>query len=342
MVSIKNYLGFTLPLLLLLTAATAQDSYVIHMLETPPIKSIRGMSAVNDSVLWVSGTEGKVGFTTNRGKQWNWMSVPGYDTCDWRTIIAFSSQRALLLNAGEPARIVLTTNGGKTWNQVYYNDTKGIFFDGMTFRNEQEGMAIGDPLNGRFTIIYTHDGGLSWQPAATEIQPVAKDGEAIFAASNSSITKLSDGNACFVSGGTVSRFFSGWHHWKAVNWPMIQGRSGTGAFSVAFYNRQNGIAIGGDYMNDTIKRNNCLITDDAGLHWKSPLLPPGGYRSCVKYVSAKILIATGTSGTDLSKDGGLHWYKLSDTGFHAIAVSPGGKSVWLAGKERIAELVGNP
>lgn len=335
----RNYLLFTIPLLLLLTHATAQDVYSIQMLENPPIKSIRGMSAVNDSVLWISGTGGKVGITTNSGKSWQWITVPGYDTCDWRTIYAFSNKRALLLNAGEPASILLTTNTGKTWERVYFNDTKGIFFDGMTFKNKQEGMAIGDPLNGRFTIIHTHNGGLTWQPATAKEQPVAQNGEAIFAASNSSIITLLDGNACFVSGGTVSRFFKGWHQWKTVNWPMTQGSAEKGAFSVAFFNQHKGIAVGGDYMHDSINYQNCLLTEDGGLHWKAPLLPPTGYRSCVKYISDRILIATGPSGTDLSEDGGLHWKKISETGFHAIAVSPSGKSVWLAGSGRIAALV---
>jgi photosystem II stability/assembly factor-like uncharacterized protein len=327
----QNYLLFTLSLLLGFTASRAQRTYTIQRLENPPIKSIRGMSAVNDSVLWVSGTNGKVGVTTNGGKLWKWMSVPGYDTCDWRTIYAFSSERALLLNAGEPASIVLTTNGGKTWKQVYHNDTKGIFFDGMTFRNEKEGVAIGDPLNGRFTVVRTHNGGLTWLPSADA--PAASVGEAIFAASNSSVISLKDGKTCFVSGGTVSRFFK---DWKAVEWPVIQGRSGTGAFSVAFYDQLRGIAVGGDYMNDTLTTDNCLLTNDGGLHWKKPIRPPHGYRSCVKYISAKILIATGTSGTDVSEDGGLHWQNISKEGFHVIASCNG--RVWLAGSGKMAEL----
>jgi photosystem II stability/assembly factor-like uncharacterized protein len=328
----RNYLFFTIAFFLFISPAIAQNTYSIHMLENPPIKSIRGMSIVNDSTVWVSGTEGKAGVTTNGGKDWKWISVPGYDTLDWRTIFAFSSERALLLNAGEPASIVLTTNGGKTWQTVYHNDTKGIFFDGMTFKNAREGMAIGDPLNGKFTIITTQDGGLSWQQAKQ--QPVAKEGEAIFAASNSSITTLPDGTACFVTGGTFSRFFKGE---KPVNWSMIQGSSGTGAFSVAFYNQLKGIAVGGDYMNDTLTTDNCLLTTDGGLHWKKPLLPPRGYRSCVKYISPEILIATGPSGTDLSEDGGLHWKKISEVGFNVITTYNG--KGWLAGRARIAEIV---
>ena len=335
----RNNLLITITLLLIFTHTAAQRIYSIQMLEKHPIKSIRGMSAVNDSVLWVAGTGGIVGITNDKGKNWQWITVPGYDTCDWRTLYAFSKERALLLNAGEPASIVMTNNSGQTWKRVYFNDTKGIFFDGMTFKNKNEGMAIGDPLDGRFTIIYTHNGGLTWQPAAIKEQPVAQNGEAIFAASNSSILNLPDGNAAFVSGGTVSHFFKGWNKWQSTDWPMTQGSAGKGAFSVAFFNQQKGIAVGGDYTHDTISAQNCLFTEDGGQHWEKPVLPPNGYRSCVKYISEDLVIATGTSGTDLSEDGGLHWKKISENGFHAIAVSPSGKSVWLAGSAKIAALV---
>jgi photosystem II stability/assembly factor-like uncharacterized protein len=332
----RNNLFLIISFLFTFFQATAQRHYTIRPLETPPIKSIRGMFAVSDSVIWVSGTQGKAGISTDAGQHWIWITVPGYDTCDWRTLYAFSSKRALLLNAGEPASIAMTINGGETWESVYFNDTRGIFFDGMTFRNNREGIAIGDPINGRFTLIQTKDGGKTWQTA--QQQPIALEGEAIFAASNSSILAIED-KAAFVTGGTHSRFITGWNTWQATNWDMIQGQSGTGAFSVAFYDHLNGVSVGGNYMNDTISTNNCFITNDGGKHWKAAVTPPHGYRSCVKYISKKLLIASGTSGTDISEDGGIHWKKISDTGYHVIVVSPNGKHTWLAGKERIAELV---
>lgn len=334
----RNNLLFNILLIVCSLSAKAQHTYTIRSLETPPIKSIRGMYAVNDSVLWVSGTQGKAGLTTDAGKHWKWITVKGYDTCDWRTLYAFSTQRALLLNAGEPASIMLTTNGGETWTSVYHNSTTGIFFDGMTFRNKMEGVAIGDPLNGEFVNLHTTDGGKSWTPG-TGSPITSQKGEAIFAASNSSITTYQDGKACFVTGGTVSRFFSGWNNWTSTPLPMIQGSAATGPFSVSFFDRLHGVITGGDYMHDTITKGNCLITEDGGQHWKSPVTPPQGYRSCVKYITNKMLVATGTSGTDISEDGGMHWKKISDIGFHVIAVSPHSKHIWLAGKERIAELV---
>lgn len=314
----------------------AQAGYSIHQEDAPPIKSIRGMSVLNNGVIWLSGTEGKVGRTTDNGAHWDWITVPGYDTCDWRSLVAFSDKRALLLNAGEPAHLMLTTDGGHSWKEVYSNHTKGIFFDGMAFRNAKEGIAIGDPINGRFMVIRTKDGGATWQEDPFNVLPVAKEGEAIFAASGTSVRVMPGGQVCFVTGGTNSRFISGWEQWTPVEWNFIHGSPGTGAFSVAFADKKNGIAVGGDYTKDTVTAGNCLVTKDGGRSWQPVTTPPGGYRSCVQYIGMNTYVATGTSGTDISEDGGLNWYNISKEGYHVAGIAPGGKRVWLAGSKKLA------
>lgn len=314
--------------------ARAQQSWEIRLTDPPSIGSIRGMSVVNNAVVWVSGTGGKAGVTTDAGAHWKWVTVQGHDSCDWRSLIAFSDKRALLLNAGEPAFMMLTTDGGDNWQEVYHNDTKGIFFDGIAFKNAAEGIAVGDPINGKFMIIQTKDSGRTWQLQEEAKRPSAADGEAIFAASNSSVKRTGNGNGCFITGGKASRFFTGWNNWKSVNWPMLSGSAGTGAFSIAFRGK-HAVVTGGDYMNDTLTRLNCVYTTNGGKNWQLPPAPPAGFRSCVQYISDKLVIATGTSGTDISEDGGLHWRNISKTGFHVAGVSPDGKRVWLAGSRKM-------
>lgn len=326
----------TLFLPLLFLHATAQSGYSIHQHDAPPIKSIRGMNVLPNGVIWLSGTEGKVGRSTDNGEHWNWITVPGYDTCDWRSLVAFNDKRALLLNAGEPAHLLLTTDGGATWKEVYTNHTKGIFFDGMAFRNPKEGIAIGDPIDGRFMVIRTKDGGNTWQEDPLATRPVAGEGEAIFAASGTSLRVMPNGEACFITGGNVSRFISGWQAWKPVEWNFIHGSAGTGAFSIAFADKQHGVAVGGDYTKDTVTAGNCLITKDGGRTWKPVITPPGGYRSCIQYIGDNTFVATGTSGTDISEDGGLNWHTITKDGYHVAGVAPAGKRVWLAGSKKLA------
>ncbi|GAA0547754.1 beta propeller repeat protein [Chitinophaga japonensis] len=336
---LKKVYGCVLCCCLFFLQLSAQQKYVLAPLPQGPLKSIRGLCVLTDSLVWASGTGGMVGKSTDGGRQWQWVQVPGCDSCDWRDITAFNEQEALVINAGEPAHIFVTTDGGATWQRVYYNDTKGIFFDAMDFRSRQEGLAIGDPLEGRFTLLSTQDGGRNWrlQPDA----PVAATGEALFAASGSGLYYLPGGDICFATGGLTARFFRQHQgRWQSVALPILQGRPSTGVFSIAFRNSRQGVAVGGDYSNDTLRLQNCALTSDGGRTWMAPLTPPGGYRSSVCWTGPHSLIATGTSGTDVSADGGQHWQLISKEGYHVVQRARKGTAVFLAGAGgRLAKLV---
>lgn len=315
----------------LLQAQQTVGGYHIQIITTnPPIKSMRGLSVVDDNVVWVSGTGGMVGRSINGGDSWEWHQVKGCDSCDWRSLYAFNDRKALVLNAGEPAHLFLTEDGGQSWQQVYFNATPGIFFDAMTFYNEKEGIAIGDPLQQHFTLLRTHDGGKTWQLDAPSISPGAITGEAIFAASGTSLIATGN-NLCFATGGTVARLHKAGKKWESLPIPIIQGQASTGVFSIAFLSARKGIAVGGDYKNDTLRANNCLLTSDGGRTWTAPRTAPGGYKSCVAYITPQLLITTGTSGTDISVNGGMDWKKIGE-GFNCAAKARNGKRVFLTGK----------
>lgn len=310
----------------------------IQELVKGPIKSIRGMSVVSDQVVWVSGTEGKVGRSTDGGAQWSWQQVPGCDSCDWRDIAAFSDRKAIVINAGAPAHIYLTNDGGNSWERVYFNDAAGIFLDGMDFVDEREGVIIGDPMGGKFFMLRTKDGGQHWTPVDG---PSAEQGEALFAASGSGIRMWPDGTVYFATGGTVSRFFVlGRKATVSYRLPVIQGEASTGVFSLAFYDKRRGIAVGGDYMRDTIRQGNSALTVNGGRRWELPVGAPYGYRSSVVYIDAHRLLATGPRGTDISLNGGKDWRNISSAGYHVAQRALHGQVVYLAGQGgRIAKVV---
>lgn len=313
-------------------AQQKQPLYEIRTIAVTPVKSIRGLSVVTDNVLWASGTGGQVGNSTDAGVHWQWTTVTGCDSCDWRSIYAFDARKAIVLNAGEPALIFLTEDGGTSWTQVFRDNRPGIFFDAMQFFNEKEGIAIGDPLAHKFTVIRTHNGGLTWEPDPIATLPDAVEGEAIFAASNSGMVALPGNNVYFATGGNVARLYKSGRNWQAYTIPVVQGSASTGAFSIAFRNASHGIAVGGDYKQDTARKGNCMLTTNGGRSWFAPQTPPGGYRSGVAWINSRHLIATGTSGTDISEDGGLHW-KTVYKGFNVVAKARKGTQVFLAGKD---------
>lgn len=326
-------------LLHFLLPATAQKKtrYSTRIIAHTPVKSIRGLSVVTDSVLWASGTGGMVGRSTDGGIHWRWTQVPGCDSCDWRSLYAFDADKAFVLNAGAPAFIFFTGDGGHSWEQVFYDNRPGVFFDALQFFDEQSGIAVGDPLGDKFTVIHTHNGGRSWEADNEAALPAATAGEAIFAASGTSLVALPGKHIYFATGGTVARLFTGVTNWKAYTIPAVQGSGSTGIFSIAFLDVQRGVAVGGDYKQDTARNGNCLLTVNGGRSWYAPATPPGGYRSCVAYITPQLLIATGTSGTDISADGGKNW-QPAGSGFNVAAKARKGNKVYLAGKD-IAELI---
>jgi photosystem II stability/assembly factor-like uncharacterized protein len=310
----------------------AQTKYRIQALPAPPQISIRGVSVVSDEVVWASGTGGQVGKSTDGGAHWQWTRVNGCDSCDWRSLHAFDDHKAIVLNAGSPALVFITEDGGRNWTEVFRDNRPGIFLDAMQFYNNKEGMAIGDPLDNKFIVIRTHNGGRSWTSDPSSALPDAVSGEALFAASGTSLVTFPDHTTYFATGGSKSRFFiQEGNNWKAYTIPMIQGSSTTGTFSIAFFDTNKGIAVGGDYRNDTARNGNCMLTYNGGRSWEAPAVAPGGYKSGVAWISPSLLITTGTSGTDISENGGRTWVPIGP-GFNVVAKAKKGTRVYFAGK----------
>ena len=167
--------------------------------------SLRGLSVVNDKVVWVSGSKGTVGKSIDGGKTWKWIKVKGYKKCDFRDIEAFDENTAIIMAVASPAYILKTTDGGKKWKKVYENKTKGMFLDAMDFSDEKNGYVIGDPIKGVFYIAKTTNGGDSWIETYSGGGP-ADSSEACFASSGTNIRMLND-RFVYVSGGNSSNFF---------------------------------------------------------------------------------------------------------------------------------------
>lgn len=306
----------------------------IQLLSAGNKTSIRGLSVVNDKTIWVSGNNGAVARSIDSGKTWKWMTVKGFEKRDFRDIEAFDEVTAIVMAIAEPAIILKTVNGGEDWKTVYENNTPGMFLDAMEFWNEQSGIVMGDPINGRFFIARTFDEGSSWQQIPFEKLPVADTGEAAFASSGTNIRSLDKDEACFISGGLKSRFF-----WKntPIDLPILQGKESAGANSIAVRDskkRKNSnyfLVVGGDFSNDTSSYQNCALTKNGGKTWLSPKIPPKGYRSCVEFITKNKVITCGTSGVDVSTDGGMRWQYISRESYHVCRKAKNGKSVFLAG-----------
>ncbi|MEO6403867.1 MAG: oxidoreductase, partial [Ferruginibacter sp.] len=243
-------------------------------------------------------------------------------------IEAFDETTAVIMGISEPSHILKTFDGGKSWTLIYENKTKGMFLDAMEFWNEQSGIVIGDPIDGKLFIARTFDGGMNWRGLPEVNYPLADSGEACFASSGTNIRKINNEEVVFVTGGLSSHIFI---RDEKILLPIIQGKESTGANSVAAKNRKTFIVVGGDFNTKDSTEKNCVITTNAGKTWKAPQTPPHGYRSCIEYLKKKTWITCGLNGVDFTTDEGNNFTLISSEGFHVVRKAKTGKAVYFAG-----------
>jgi photosystem II stability/assembly factor-like uncharacterized protein len=302
--------------------------------------SLRSICAVGETVLWASGT-GTVLRTTDGGVTWiNVGPADGRDR-DFRAVAAFDRDTAVIAAVGAPARLLRTTDGGATWRCVYEDQDPKAFLDGLAFWDRQHGLCFGDPRQGRFDLLRTDDGGVSW--SRVDALPPAVEGEGGFAASNGLLHVHGERQAFIVTGGPVSRCLRSddqGRSWSAAPLPLRQGPASAGAFAVAFADDQRGVAVGGDYEKARANDGTAAFTRDGGRSWQ--LAPTGAtqFASAVAFVPGypHVAIAVGEAGTAISRDDGASWQALSPIGFHALAVTPRGQVFAAGGGGRIGRL----
>ncbi len=227
---------------------------------------------------------------------------------------------------------------------VYTENHKKSFYDAMAFFDDNNGIAIGDPTENCLSIALTHDGGNSWKKIDCTNLPKLSNGEAAFAASNTNIAII-DKEAWVITGGAQSRVLHTSNMgktWDITNTPMISGGESTGAYSIAFYDKNNGIICGGDYANKAENISNKAITTDGGKTWNlvaNGIFP--GYISCVQYVpntNGKELFAVSTEGIYFSNNSGKTWLRVNKEGYYTIKFVDKNYA-WLAGDGKIAKMV---
>jgi photosystem II stability/assembly factor-like uncharacterized protein len=305
---------------------------------------LRGVSAVSDNVAWASGSQGTVIKTTDGGSTWAKLVVPDSAGLDFRDIQAFDDRVAyvLAIGPGELSRIYKTVDGGLNWTLQHVNrDPKG-FLDAIAFWDVDHGLALGDPVDGRYVILSTDDGGKTWAKSPDAGMPEALAGEGAFAASGTCLVVQGESNAWFgTGGGAKARVFRATDRgrtWAVADTPIRAGNASSGVFGLAFKDPLNGLAVGGDYKLEKDPSGNIAATADGGKTWK-PVegARPSGFRSAVAFLPGRHVVAVGPAGSDFSADGGITWTKLGTLGFHAFGFTGAGWGVGEAG--RIANLV---
>ncbi len=299
------------------------------------------------SVAWATGTDGTILRTEDGGAHWQRCAPPaGAEKLDFRGVWAWRANEARVLSSGpgDQSRVYKTVDGCAHWTAEIGNKDKDGFWDALVFQtpsqgsidDDKTGILIGDPISGRFeTHFMLRERG--W--TVDEHACAARDGEAGFAASNSMVFVFGARRYIIATGGKggprvllspLLAYNDNKRDCLAVSVPLTGGSESSGAFSVTFRDLKNGIVVGGDYKKPDDANGTAAWTDDGGRHWTAANKPPHGYRSAVAWdAAAKVWIAVGTGGADVSGDDGKTWQALDNGKWNAVsppfAVGPEGR-----------------
>ena len=303
--------------------------------------SIRAIGIMGEDVAF-AGSNGIYGIY-NAADDRVRLSRQKYDTIypEFRAVASTGSD-FFMLSVANPALLYKTGETGEM-ELVYREEHENVFYDSMVFWNDEEGIAMGDPVGKCLSVIITRDGGNIWKKLNCAVLPETVEGEAAFAASNSNIAVEGD-KTWIISGGKKSRIFyssNKGRSWKVFDTPIVQGEATTGAYSLDFYDELRGIMIGGDYLDPEANSANKAITRDGGITWE--LVAENeepGYKSSVRYVpgsDAQKIVAVGNSGISFSGDAGKSWKEISNEGFYTIRFL-NDSVAYAAGKNRLSRL----
>jgi len=306
----------------------------LKAIESPVSQSIRGISVVNEQIVWMSGAEGTVLKTIDGGNNWQLLPAPDGEKLDFRSLYAFSKDEAIIASAGFPARIYRTENSGGVWKPVYEKLDSAAFINSIYFKNKKEGIAFGDVIDDRHLILLTKDGGKSWNLQDSSFLPTPLKIEHGFAASGSCITMNMKGEYVIGLGGEQSRVFIGsagekWHPYQTK---MQSGKPTSGIYALASGGGQL-MAVGGDYtLIDSAHYP--TFSEDGGKTWKHTEGKVHGYRSTVDFVDKQnVWVCGGTNGLDYSMDRGINWiyHPLPGVEVNSVEFDEQSSTGWLTG-----------
>ncbi len=302
--------------------------------------SLRGVDSVGAGTVWASGSGGTVLRSEDGGFLWQTCAMPkGAEKLDFRGVQAFDAQTAYVMSSGKGplSSVYKTTDGCATWTLVLDDPDAEGFFDAIRAdkKNPETVWVLGDPVDGKFVLLATADGGKHWTRVVSPGLAVAARGIGAFAASNSSLTS----DHSFATGGPGGPFFYQGDftctmgtslpmclqhgvHFESAKVPMAGETESAGIFSLGQCGRHL-VAVGGEYTKPKVAFGTAAYLVP-GIGWIPAKTAPNGYRSAVAFDQrSRTCLAVGPSGADVSNDDGVTWHALSGdavAGWNALSL----------------------
>ena len=304
--------------------------------------SIRALQ-IFDGKVWYAGTDSKFGYVSLKDTADKKQIRISDEKLEFRTL-AQTKDAFYTINVGSPAKWFTIQKRDLKVNLNMIDTTKTVFYDAFVFDQAKDrGIAISDPNEDGSSknLIFTYTSGKDPKPEF----PKYFSGEAHFAASNSNIA-LKGNWGWIATGGMKARIFRfNWSNpfkWEVYDTPFVQGTSSTGIYSIDFYDKNFGIAVGGDYTKQAENIDNIATTNDGGKTWQIQASGQnGGYKTCVKFrpkSKGKDILAIGDQNIELSTDFGKTWTTISEEKGLYVCEWLDANTVVLAGKNRVLKM----
>ena len=285
-------------------AGSEHDAYVFKVnvfpkaptwdeLQSPTFAGLFTVSPVDKQTIWSAGGNGlgtsPVVIRSEDGGA-TWTDVTGnLPNTDFYCMNAVDSSKAWV-GTGD-GRIFATTDGGTTWSEQTYPAPVSPFIDGIKIFPDLSGYALGDPESGgKFVILHTTDGGVTWQHLSNE--PVGGPAEAGW---NNSFFWTDPRHGWFgTNNNHVWRTADGGATWSIGKTP------GTNSVAVSFADSLNGMA---GYLTGGL-----AVSTDGGVSWGALVSPTTDAISSISYVPGSTYAWISDYGFPyLSRDRGATW-----------------------------------
>ncbi|HXI95259.1 MAG TPA: hypothetical protein VNG04_03975 [Candidatus Acidoferrum sp.] len=300
---------------------------------------LQAVSAVDDSVVWISGHHATWVRTVDGGRTWVSGAMTGPDSAlEFRDVEAVSASTAYLLAAGpgEQSRIYKTTDAGQSWRLQFQNHDSAAFYDCFGFWDATHGIAVSDAVRGKMIVIGTDDGE-HWRAVAEEGMPPAVPGEGSPAAGGTCLIVRGRAQAWF---GTepqarVYRSDDRGRRWTVVTTPIVSGEA-AGVATLTFEDDRHGMALGGRLLKPDDRSDSvAAVTGDGGKTWTlahRPTFSGAVYGSTMVPGMPGAVVAAGPKGLDWTADDGRSWTTLSTSAYWAVACSSS-HACWAVGPQ---------
>ncbi|SKB81476.1 Por secretion system C-terminal sorting domain-containing protein [Soonwooa buanensis] len=249
--------------------------------------------------------------TTDGGATWSSIQIAGIGTGTVGDFTAVDANTAWLISSGTVAQngVWKTTNGGANWTKqttaaFNTNNTTGQSFANIVyFWDANEGIAVGDPVNGVFEMYKTTNGGTNWAKVAT----------APAAAGDFGYTHIRflSGNNIWMGTDTGRILYSPnkGQTWQAFQSPAIDfgGVTTAGSFAnLAFTDATHGLLQTND--NEVV---GLWKTTDSGANW-TEIFPTGNFygENVGAVPGTGVYVSSSQEGASYSVDGGQTWVDM--------------------------------